>query len=270
MTTLRFSPLTSTLFLLAAVSAPSQAGFFDSDDDKIAATWANDTLLSSDSCSGFTAADVITVISKYAVPKDSKDLGVSADNLMATYMLSALSINRANICMADALDLKETKESLLEEKAILMSGTSMSEKEVEMHRKYSASASEKIMTASQEVESITPEQNLKLVVGISTFLFGTYNTYEIGESGEQLLSNLKDTGKKATSGGFGLSNLSSGIKAGFDTGKASLVVKKVVSGLPSHGENLYETGQYLMDFANSQDLELDSDATQVFNTMGGW
>ncbi|MEC7470296.1 hypothetical protein SAMN05216361_0872 [Marisediminitalea aggregata] len=261
--------IASLLFASVFTASSAQAGLFSS--DKKPAPWAKDSFLTNTSCSDLDLTVIRDFIGRYTPERAaSKQVKAASDQVMTSYVLAALAINQANICLAESLDLKSAKESLLKEREILKSGTSMSKKEIKKHRQYAAGASEEIRKKTLASQQIGPDQQKAFILGASTYLFGTYKTYQIKEDGETLIEVVEKDAKGAKSSGFSLGGALDMATKGGDYVEATNTLNLVLKGMPKHLPKLVTTAQFFIEYANSQDLELDKDATEEFNSVSDW
>lgn len=261
--------VSSLLFASVLSVSSAHAGLFSS--DKKPAPWANDSFLTKTSCADLDLTVIRDFITKYTPERAaSKKVKAASQQVMTSYVLAALAINQANICLAESLDLKSAKESLLKEREILKSGTSMSKKEIKKQRQYAAGASEAIRKKTMESKSIEPDQQKSFVLGASTYLLGTFKTYQIKEDGETLIEVVEKDAKGAKSSGFSLGGALDMASKGGDYVEATNTLNLVLKGMPKHLPKLVTTAKFFIEYANSQDLELDKDATEEFNSVGNW
>jgi len=265
-----------TLLVGSAVSFTASAGFGDlfSDDDKKPAPWAKEAFLTIENCADLNYTDMSDFLVKYLPASDNgKNIQRAADKVMTSYMLAALAVNQANICLAESLDLKEAKEELLKEREILTSGTSMSAKEMEKHREYASNASAAIREKTLRSKNIEPAQQKSFILGASTYLLGTYKTYEIKEDADKLMEVAEADAKrekKKSSGGFSIGGLTDSITKGGDYLAATGLLQDVLEGLPEHLPKLITTATFFIEYAKTQELELNEDATEEFNETIKW
>jgi hypothetical protein len=236
--------------------------------------WADEALISGEQCDTLTVENIQSFLIKYSqateLESGSKEIG---DEAMNTYTLASVLINRSQLCLSQALALKSTTENLLKEKEILLGGTSLSKKEIEQHREYSQAASMQIKAATEQVDSLEPEQRKSLILGITTYLSGTYTTMKIKKVLNKYVDKTSDQ----------ISTITSGAKTNFLSSAIGVVsgslnnalsdgnkIYNIVTGLPEHGKSLYETGTYFIDYAKQQDLDLPTDTTEDFLSTTDW
>jgi hypothetical protein len=231
--------------------------------------WADELLLAGSKCDTLTVENVNSFLQTYM---KSKVLNVNNESAgkdaMDTYTLASVLVNRSQLCLSEALALKNVTEDLLKEKAILLGGTSLGAKEIEKHREYSRQASTEIKTATAKIGTLAPEQQKSFILGTATYLTGTYTTLQIKSAIEDYVN---ETSKDISGGADG--SMSDDIvgywdtivsKAGSTFGDGKLIYN-ITAGLPEHTENMYETGQYFIEYAQQENLDLPSDVTSMFN-----
>lgn len=236
--------------------------------------WADEPLISGDQCDTLTVDNIKSFLIKYSQAEDLESKSDEFGNeAMNTYTLASVLINRSQLCLSHALALKSTTENLLKEKAILLGGTSLSKKEIAQHREYSQAASKEIKAASAQVDSLAPEQKKSLILGITTYLSGTYTTMKIKKAMVKYVDKTSDklsaTAKSAKSDylGSAMDAVSGSFNSVLGDGKK---IYDIVAGLPLHGKSLYETGTYFIEYANQQNLDLPSDTTDEFLSTVDW
>lgn len=277
------SSITIGLCLSGCASTENDSGdsmlggmFESSASSSSAPAWANEPLITSGECNSFTMDNVTSFVSTYAsqpmAASDSAEL--AGQKALDKYTLAAVLVNRAQLCMAEALDLKGTIETLEKEREILLSGTSMSKEEIEKHREYSLEASSEVKKYTTEIDSIEPEKRETLTLGIGTFLTGSYTTLRVTDAVETYVKRTSDSisssarsakTKKSAEGWLAAaSNIFSKASGGGE------IIYNIASGMTDHVVNLYDTGNYFMEFAESQDLELPVDVTSSFLSESDW
>lgn len=240
--------------------------------------WANEPLVTVDECNSFTMENIESFMTTYSansqeIETDSAKL--AGKKAMERYTLAAVLVNRAQLCMAEALNMKETIDTLRKEREILLSGTSMSKGEIEKHRQYSAQASEEVRAYSAKIDTIEPEKRETLILGISTYLTGTYTTVRVQDAVERFIKKSSDaisnnTAKAKSSENKAMGWINAGLAVFDTTAGGSATLYNIGSGMTDHLLNLYDTGTYLMSFAQSENLELPSDATSEFLSVSDW
>ena len=242
-----------------------------------APAWASAPLIAESQCNSFSYKNVENFLAVYASKENYSLKGTANEagqRAMGTYMISAALINKAQTCMAEALELKETITLLEEEKKIILSGTSLSESEITRHREISAEANEAIVSYSQQVDELSPQKSESLVLGISTFLTGTYTTVRMEDA---IADYTKKVAESSSNSAKSVKNNNSptawlnAIADVFDTtAGGGATIANIGSGLVPHMKKLYSTGEYLMEYSRKNNLTLPSNATEEFMSMGGW
>lgn len=263
----------AALLLCSALSFQATAGFFSSDDKK-PAPWSKEAFLASENCADLSYTDMSEFMLKYLpATGNSKKIKQASERVMTSYMLAALAVNQANICLAESLDLKDAKEELLKEREILTSGTSMSAKEMSKQREYAANASSAIREKTLKSQGIEPAQQKSFILGASTYLLGTYKTYVIKDDADKLIkvaeADMKKEKSKASSG-FSIGGIVDSVSNGSDYMAAYESLEDLTDGLPQHVTKLVATATFFIEYAESQELELDEDATAEFNEAIEW
>jgi hypothetical protein len=240
--------------------------------------WANEPIIQQNQCNTFTRENIQSFIdayggaAAYTLSGSADEAGIKA---MGTYLLSATLINKAQRCMAEALALKETMSVLEQEKQILLSGTSLSNSEIEKHREYSAQASQEIQSYSEKGEKLSPDMREAFILGVTTFLTGTYTTTRIHDAvadyTKEVSKSVKESTQRAQNNPNKMLGWMQGALEVFDrSSKGGATMYIIGSGLVPHTKNLYATGEYLIDYSKSNDLDVPADATDEFLSVSGW
>lgn len=283
--------LMSSMLMLSACSSTTQdvsdsvGGFMSNMSDTLSGTeaspppvWASEAIIRENQCNTFTRANIESFInsyggaSLYVLSGTADEAGIKA---MGTYILSAALINKAQRCMAQALSLQETMSLLEQEKDILLSGTSFSSSEIEKHREYSAQASAQIKEYSQEIEQISPEKRQSFLLGVTTFLSGTYTTSRIQDAVVDYSKKVSDSVSQSAQRAQSNPNkvvgwMQSALEVFDKSSKGGATLYIIGSGLVPHGKNLYNTGEYLIDYSRNNNLDIPADATDEFLSVSGW
>lgn len=254
--------LKRTMQISAISAALLLSGCVATDENLLRPPWADEPLLTSPQCNSLSVDNVLSFMIKYEAYGAGGGSAQAGKKAMEKYTLASALINRANLCLAEALELKDVTESLLKEQKILLGGTSLSDNEMETHRAISMNASEAIRQATGKISQVSPEQTTNFVIGTVAFLGGAYETIRIKSAIDPLLDDLKSAASgNYVSAGFGL------ITAAVSGGNA---IYTISTGLPDHLSNIWNTGMFLLDYAQSEDLDLPSDATDKFTSLAGW
>lgn len=223
--------------------------------------WADEPLLSASECNNLTAENITSFLVKYGTTS-SLGLSASSRDLMEKYTFSSALINRANSCMAQALDLKEVVAQLDIERKILLSGTSLSSEEMDKHRAISASASDEIRSRAEQSGELGDEQKNNFTIGIVAYLGGIYETAGMREEVQKVATDMASAASgNVMASGFSMASTLIG-------GGSALYT--VASGFPDHGKKIYNTAEFLIDYSQSNDIDLPADATNQFGDVGGW
>lgn len=235
--------------------------------------WISEALVTEDKCNTFTFDNVSSFVKSYDQAKLAADAKpedkAAALKVMETYTLASILVNRSQLCLAEALELKETTESLLKEKEILLTGTSMTKSQIEEHRVYSMAASQEIKTAIDKAGDLQPKQRETFTLGTATYFAGSYTTAEIREDiqayAKKTSATLSDTKDSATNGGTLQSIMDGTIRAWESLGTAAKIMRNLGDGMDGHMKNLYQNSQFLLAYSKQQNLDLPPDATQLLS-----
>ena len=235
---------------------PSVPGFGSIDVNR---DWVSEPLIKTDSCNSFTMENVTSFINTYYISGQRvQTKNDPSQDALDNYLMSAVLVNRANLCLAEALELDEVIKELKAEKDALTRGTSMSSDEMERHRSYSVAATEAISKKLDEVKEVEPDKREKLAIGISTFMGGTYtfvNTYEkVLEVYKDLNLDRKQTWQSRL------------IELPTQMGKGR-VIYFVYNGMPEIGKVWVDSSKNLYSFSQANDIEVSGDATNMYRQM---
>jgi hypothetical protein len=276
---------TST-FILAGCGSTGESGegsFLDNltsnfaDQAEEAPAWASEPLIQEDKCDSFSKENITSFVLTYQQQPFTLQTSASeaGKRAMQTYTLASALINRSQLCLAESLNLKATSEILLKEKEILLSGTSLSKKEIEKHRAYSSEASKEIQLATSKIDELSPEKRKTFILGVGTYLAGSYQTVRIKEAVANYLSKTSDTvtanaSLAQSSGNNPVGWLVAGLNIATTATSGAATMYNIGGGLPDHLTNLYDTSQHLIEFSQSENLSLPSDITDEFMSVTGW
>lgn len=271
--TVKVSSLVLLVFLSGCAATATVTDTIDellgSETDIAPPLWANEPLLAGSQCDTLTVNNVNGFLQTYMVSQISNANAESAaKDAMDTYTLASVLVNRSQLCLAEALSLKEVSEDLLKEKEILLGGTSLGKKEIEQHREYSQQASIEIKNATAEIEKLGPEQQKSFVLGTATYLTGTYTTMQMKSALERYVAKTTNYAKNLKNGvqpekdKSYWDSIMDTASSFFGDGK---LIYNLLAGLPDHAENMYETGKYFIEYAQQENLELPADVTDIFN-----
>ncbi|WP_101760090.1 hypothetical protein [Oceanicoccus sp. KOV_DT_Chl] len=234
-----------------------------------APVWASDPVIASADCSTLEYKDVLNFLTKYFYPTlgFSSEQDKAGSEMMESYAISTSLILRSQMCLAEALELKEITDNLRKEQALISSGTSMSKREIKKQRKLSASASAKIEEAALGIEELTPEQRKDFTLGATTYLAGSFSTSELFKHVKKYAEVTK---KEVSSGGF----LSGGMSSAFGKVKGVLgtanTIRVISGGMPEHVKNLIDNSKFLIEYSDQQEIELPEEATTSISQSVEW
>ena len=194
--------------------------------------------------------------------------------MMQHYAVASTLVTRSQICLAEALALKELADELREQQALLTSGTSMSKRQVKKQRKLTDEANEEIGEAAYALDQLTPEQKDRFRKGSAAYMAGTYATGKLYQAAEGF---VRASAEEATAD----DSSSSSSKFSLDkvksvAGKATSIFRKgtemtiVFRGLQDHTGDLYSTSQFLKRYAKQKDIDLPADATEQLADVSDW
>ena len=233
--------------------------------------WQNEKLITCDVCDSITYDNVTSFLKAYNLEEQKQRASAKDEakgrELMQSYTMASLLINRSQLCMAQALKLKKVTENLLKEKEILLSGTSLSKKEIKKHREYSKEAGQEIIDATKKTGKLTQEQRKNFTFGTATYLTGTYMTQKTVKDAHKYLNTVSDKTQKdikAAKDG----NITTILKNGVNSmpfssaATAANTVNDLSSGIDDHMLNLAATSKSIYKYSKQQKLDLPADATQ--------
>ena len=233
--------------------------------------WYNEKLITCDVCDSITYDNVTSFLKAYNIEEQKQRASTKDEakgrELMQSYTMASLLINRSQLCLAQALELKEVTEDLLKEKEILLTGTSLSKKEIKKHREYSKEAGQKIISATKKTENLTKEQQKNFSLGTATYLTGTYMTQKTVKDAHKYLDTVSNkTAKDAKA--VKNSDMTTILNKGADllpfssAATAAATIKNLSSGIDDHMLNLATTSKSIYRYSQKQELKLPADATQ--------
>jgi hypothetical protein len=239
--------------------------------------WADDAYFNATSCLQKDAEEhtssaslvVASLLTRYATKEFQSDIGVASVQLVSDYHIASLLVNRGNLCLAQALGIKDVEEQLVEEQQLLLSGTSLTKKEVNRHRKIAKNASEKIAEVADSLEVISPEKKQYFSAGVTTYLLGIVQTVRIKQSFDNVTTAAKSTaslgdGKKGTAA------IQAKAKSlgGLFTGGAGIL--RVFTGAPKHISKLVASGNNMVKYSKKYDIKIGEDVTKEFSSVLGF
>lgn len=268
--------LTGLIFLFAFAPTKGNAFLdklkFNQSVEKPA--WHNEKLVTCDECNSITYDNVKSFVDAYYREEEKQSMSsndeAAGQELMQSYTMASLLINRSQLCLAQALKLKEVTDDLLKEKAILLCGTSLSKKEIKKHREYSKEASQKIISTTRKTSTLTKEQRKNFSLGTATYLTGTYMTQktakDVAKYIQVIADNISNDSTAVTD-----SNITNILNKGASmlklsgTAKAAGTLKNLSAGIDDHMLNLATTSKSIYQYSRKQNLKLPADASQYVN-----
>jgi hypothetical protein len=238
-------------------------------------TWMSDPVATAEGCDHLTHLEIGQFLEKYLAP--SLVYGAAEEEsgrqMLVNYAIANSLVTRSQICIADALELKELADELKEQNALLTSGTSMSRQQIEKQRNLSAEADSKIEAAASEIAELTPEQRERFSKGVVSYLGGTYATAKVFQSVDDYVLESRNSVQRELTrqrGGGWLSKVTAGATALAGGYVQAKEVTLVFSGLKDHTGNLLRTSQFLVDYSKEKEIELPADATDQLGDFGNW
>lgn len=230
--------------------------------------WKDSVVMIDNACTNFDFSNVLELIKTFYVANEAESYATGSDDtqVLQNYLLSATLINKANICLANALEISNALILLEKERNILLGGTSIDEDALVDHRAYSTEASEAIRTRIEQVKALKPQQKGNIAIGISTYIGGTYTAAETSKD----LTKLVKTTLNRTSESQGLIKQGWGAienlgREAMEVVGSATIIAFVSKGMPSVLENWLLTGKTLMEFAQANDIDVPDDATALYN-----
>ena len=223
--------------------------------------WMDEPLISSNECNSFSWENVSSFAVKYYVVSETAEAATSGSgaNALENYLLSAALINRANLCMAEALEMSDVIAQLNEERNILIGGTSISETELAKHRTLSKGVTLAINDKVAEVEKLSPDQSVAMTIGIGSFALGSFTSTKTLEYAKDMVAESSSM----ASGGMTsiIANAGTAVNA---VGQAAIFAV-VVNGLTDLGPTWWDTSKTLYAFAENTDgVSVPVDPTSLF------
>ena len=210
-------------------------------------------------CNTFSYDNIASFINTYYISSANNTSTDDASmKTLENYLLSAVLVNRANLCLAEALELKELISDLEEEREILIGGTSISSSEMNKHREYSTEASAAIKETVEEIDTLTPQQRENLTIGISTYIGGSFTFAQTYEHALEIVNEMK-----ANSSNSAMDWLN---KIPSLASKGSTLAF-VYDGMYTVGEAWMDTTTSLYQFSKTNDVDLPDDATAMYRDM---
>ncbi|MEO0423502.1 MAG: hypothetical protein AAF184_14290 [Pseudomonadota bacterium] len=239
-----------------------------------AADWASDPVMTGENCENLEWLEIGTFLERYYYSGlaygDSSD--ASGARMMQHYAVASALINRSQVCLAEALELKSLADELREQQALLTGGTSLSKRQMKQKRKLTDEANAEIEEAAEALETLTPEQRDRFQKGSAAYMAGTYATGKLYQAVEGVVGSSVDSLQEETSSKsrFGLNRvkrLAGKAKNVFQEGSQMSVVFR---GLKDHTASLYKTSQFLNEYGKQRELDLPEDATGQLGEVDDW
>ncbi|MFW8590876.1 hypothetical protein ACOI22_08755 [Glaciecola sp. 2405UD65-10] len=226
---------------------------------EVSKPWQNEPLVKGNECNTFSYDNIASFINTYYISSANNTSTDDASmKTLENYLLSAVLVNRANLCLAEALELKELISDLEEEREILIGGTSISSSEMEKHREYSTEASAAIKETVEGIDALTPQQRENLTIGISTYIGGSYTFAQTYEHALKIVEEVKENSSNSAMDWLNkIPELAS---------KGSTLAF-VYDGMYSVGESWMDTTTSLYEFSKTNDVDLPDDATSMYRDM---
>lgn len=244
-----------------------------------AQTWTSDPVVAGEGCDDLEYVDIAVFLESYLTTSDSYEGSKkeSSAAMLLHYTIASALVNRSQVCLAEALELKALTDQLKEQQALLTSGTSMSKQQVKKQRALTAEANAEIEAAAARVEELTPEQKERFGKGTSAYFAGTYATGEVFRSIEGFIAETGRAAEQQVNNGKPRSGALGGLGAMADAAKGAANVFGIAKGagfvfkgLKDHTTELVATSQYLKSYSEQKDIELPDDATNQLTGFNDW
>ena len=231
---------------------------------QISKPWQFEPLVTDNKCNTFTFDNVASFIDTYYVSTQGFESKKEATQikLLENYLLSAVLVNRANLCLAEALELDKLMADLHEEKKILTLGSSISESDMEKHRKYSEKASDQIKQTIEEIDSLSPEKKERLTIGISTLIGGSFTFVQTYEHAFEVIKEVGDIKIQKNN-----NMMLQALEIGTSWLEKSSVLSIVYDGMYDVGSSWMESTTALYQFSQSNDIDIPPNATSMYRDM---
>ena len=257
----------------AVIAAIALTAIFASTIEAQSDRWNADPVASSAGCASLDHGEIEQFLARYLYPALAYS-GSQQDSVALIpihYAMATTLVLRAQICLAEALELKDLAFKLQEQVALLTSGTSMSRHQIKKQRELTDEANAEIDQATARLDELSPERRRLFARGTVAYLGGTYATWRVFNSIQQFVSDTKDELNEATKeeghAGRKLAKFASGA---FGRAKLTKDVSPVLGGLHEHTRNLYQTSRLLIDYADRQKIEIPTDATDQLAELSDW
>ncbi len=242
--------------------------------------WLSDTIVTSENCTELSYSDTAEFMQEYYVPTlaylpKADDI---QEQFFKTYVMSSAVTLRSQLCLAEALEMKDLVAELKKEQAVIESGTSFGTNELEKQRAFTAKADEAIRAAAEEIDAIKPEQQKAFSMGVATYLAGAYSTVQMVKTVDEVAAKAADDAKEAAEklkdakrNPFGAAKGLFGKKdKGSNPAAVVTFFTDLLPGVKDQAVRVYDTGGYLMEFSKEKGIELPADATENLSAGIPW
>jgi hypothetical protein len=241
--------------------------------------WSNEAVFANASCSSFSFEEVHKFIQNAYVAVTLEAMTSGSSNgaeVVQNYFLSAALINRANTCIASALELTKVMADLEIERQILLGGTSIDEAQLVEHRRASKAVTQAIREKVAELDRVRPEQRKTMSIGISTFLGGTYTGVEtlkdlvdLSKGTADQIEKAGDDVKRANDSGGILGGIIVAAEKTYENAAGVFSkgsnIKFISAGMKDVVEDWYKTASVLSAFAKVNDIDIPESASDYYN-----
>lgn len=234
--------------------------------------WNTDPMMVSGGCDGMEYSEVLSFMANYVDTKYPADKKLASEKMLADYSIAAALVNRAQECLAEALQLKDLADRLRREQALLSGGTSLSRKQIKRQRKLTMEANAEIQLAARGVEKLSPAMKQSFAQGTAAYLSGTYVTTQLYRGIDDYVKVAKDKmgGTKSSHDKSTFDSVVDVFKdfpARIGFGKSALTVMR---GLHNHTLDLINTSRFLQAYSEQKAVKLPNDATKQLASVSDW
>lgn len=185
----------------------------------------------------------------------SEDAYVIQDKLVKTYVLSATSINAAQIELAKAFELKDIAAKLEAEKEALSSGSVIDEDSIEKTTEVSKEANIAIQEKIKSGATVSEEGKAHYIKSFAPYIKGLISGKSVTEEAKPFLDSAKST---ISSAGFTKKlSVTNKLKAG----------TFVATTMPSYIKSLWDTSQLMVTYGKDNKIDVPKDATESIGDM---
>lgn len=217
--------LTSTLIVITSVwvATPSYAGFGD--------------------------------LLKKQTSQPSGDAYAMQDKLVRAYGKTAVSVNKAQVLLAKAFDLKDLVAQLEAEQEALSSGSVTDEKSIKANKQLTEKANKAIQEKMKNGEQLSDEGREYYIKSFSPYVKGLLGSKKMVEESEGFVDSAKST-----------------ISAASFLEKAKLTQKLQVgtylaTKAPDLAKGLWETSKMMITYGQKNEIDVPEDATDSVGDM---